>query len=263
MSLQGITVLVTRPSPQGDILCEKIRNAGGNAVHLPTIAIAPPNDVLLLHQQLSTLEQQDIIIFISPQAVYQTAPWLDASQPNLSRSTIIALGEGTAKALRNLKIPLASMQPNDWHSEGLLALPVLQSIHHKKIALIKGDKGRTLIESTLKERGAFLTTLIAYQRVLPKMAMEAYQDLLHRNEIDIIICTSNEILQNLLTLLDSKGLNAAQKLPIIVISERMRLQADQCGFHHQILAPNASDDALISVLLKEKDRLCQMKRKKT
>jgi len=99
--------------------------------------------------------------------------------------------------------------------------------------------------------------MIAYRRAPSKVYVQPYKSLLDAHEIDIIICTSNEILQHLTNLL------AVQTVPLMVISERMLCFAKKLGFKHLYLANNASHDAIMLELVKLKDQLCQMKKIKT
>lgn len=255
------TVLVTRPKPDGEILCEKIREAGWRAIYLPTIDIRPPSNVTILKQQIAALDQFDWLIFISPQAVYQSADAIHAVWKHFpSQVRVAAVGPGTAQALQKHHLPLNIYPSSDWRSEGILHLPHFQQMNSKKIALIKGAGGRELLAEELSARGARVTSIIVYQRCLPQIVIEDYISLLP--EIDIIVCTSNEIMKNLKILFQEKGWDELSSIPLAVVSERMVHYANKLGFKKIILAKNASHDAIISILAQEKDRLCQMKKKK-
>src|SRR6185437_2174202 len=57
--LENITVMVTRPEPQGKMLCDKIQEAGGRAIFFPTIEI-----ISLIHSPdfLKTTEELDKLV---------------------------------------------------------------------------------------------------------------------------------------------------------------------------------------------------------
>lgn len=258
MSLHGLTIMVTRPKPQGEVLCDNIRAEGGDAIYFPTIEIIAPEDAHRFNHDMAKLDQCDMILFMSPQAVFKSAETIYALWPVFpAHLKVVALGQSTAEALTKAKIPVYTCPENDWSSEGLLDLPLLQNVQGKKIAVIRGETGREVIEEILTKRGAQINNVIAYRRVMPKIDVRPYKDLLHAHKIDIIICTSNEILQNLTTLL------GVQPVPLLVISERMLCFAKNLGFEHLFLAKNASHNAIISELAKQKDQLCQMKRIRT
>jgi uroporphyrinogen-III synthase len=256
-NLNGLTVMVTRPHPQGEILCDQIREAGGRAVYFPTIEIKPPNDFAAFAQGIANLNKYDWIIFVSPQAVYQSMQTIQKYWPQFPANIkIAALGGGTADALYQAKLPVDVSPTDEWGSEGLLEGPDFQQLAGKKIAVVSGENGRKLLAETLTVRGAQLTNIIAYQRCLPQVDVKEYIRLLQANAIDIILCTSGEILYNLKTLLESAWVNL-RSVSIVVISERMQMLAKQLDFEKVLLAKNASYHALLAIL---KDYVCQMKK---
>jgi uroporphyrinogen-III synthase len=261
--LHGLTILVTRPKPQGEMLCEHIRTEGGKAIYFPTIEILPPNDTTLCHQQISHLAQYDWLIFLSPQAVFHSAKMLHTLWPQFpGRLRVAAVGGGTMQALKEMNIPAHVFPVADWRSEGLADLDEFQNINGKKIALICGEGGREWLATTLAARGAEVTRILVYRRALPKVNIERYIHLFQAHEIDIIICTSSEIMRNLKTLLGETIWSEFRAVPILVISERLARYAKTLEFQTVLLAANASLDAMMTILAKKKDLLCQMKKVK-
>ncbi len=256
-NLNGLTVMVTRPKPQGEILCEQIRDKGGRAVYFPTIEIRPPQDITLFNQAILALDHYEWVIFISPQAVYQSAPTIKKHWPQFPEGVkVAALGGGTAEALRQANLPVDLSPAEDWRSEGLLDEEAFKKLAYKKVALISGNRGRDFLAETLTVRGAELTNIVAYQRVMPNVDVSDYVRMLKAHEIDIILCTSGEILYNLKTLLE-EAWEDLRHIPIVVISERMQMLAMQLEFENILLAKNASHPAMLAIL---KDYICQMKK---
>ncbi len=257
-SLNGLTVMVTRPKPQGETLCDQIRAAGGHAIHFPTIEIHPPKSLAAFAKGIVGLGHYDWVVFISPQGVYLSAPAIHEHWSQFPPGVeVAALGGGTADALRQAGLPVDIYPMDDWRSEGLLDDASFQELAGKKIALICGEGGRDLLERTLTARGATLTRIIAYQRCLPKVSVDEYIKLLQTHRIDIILCTSGEILHNLKLLLKAAW-PELRLVPVIVISERMEILARQLEFETILEARNASFNAIMEIL---KDYLCQMKEK--
>lgn len=242
--LHGLRILVTRPKPQGGILCQKIREHGGFPLYLPTIDILPPHDVAAFQKDMTKLGQYDWAIFISPQAVYQSADVLPSFPTTLK---IAAVGAKTAQALVEKNITVHAYPENNWSSEGLLNLPAFQNLAGQKIALIKGEGGRKWLAEELAVRGANVTEILAYQRALPIIAINKWLDLLRDEAIDVIICTSNDGLQNLHDLLKAEW-SKLQSISIVVVSERMIAFAQDLGLKNILLAQNASHEAILAVL---------------
>jgi uroporphyrinogen-III synthase len=258
--LQNITVMVTRPTPQGKTACEMIQEAGGKPVFFPTIEIISLKPTSHFSKAIEELDTLDWLIFISPQAVYQTAALIKARWPCFPLGVkVAALGGGTARALQEAGIPLHLYPKDHWSSEGLLALPDFQEIKAQKIAIVRGEGGRALLANELTGRGAKLTHIVSYQRSMPTKDVTSYLSLLHDKKIDIIITTSNDILSNLNTLLGQQAGISLYTVPLIVVSDRMAELAENLGFQTILLAENASLDAIMAIL---KDYVCRMKLKK-
>ncbi len=257
-NLNGLTVMVTRPQPQGGILCDQIRAAGGRAIYFPTIEIQPPEDVMAFTQGIASLDQYDWVIFVSPQAVYQSIQTIKKYWPQFPpKVKVAALGGGTAEVLHHAGLPIDAYPAEDWRSEGLLDEASFHELAGEKIALISGENGREFLAETLTVRGAHLTNIIAYKRSLPQVDVTEYIRLLQTHGLDIVLCTSGEILYNLKTLLEAAWPDLCH-IPVVVVSERMQMLAKQLEFEKVLLAKNASHDAMMAIL---RETVCQLKEK--
>ena len=261
---ETLTVLVTRPDPEGPRLCQAILAQHDHAIHLPTIEIAPPDDLESLQTALSEMSSQDWLIFISPQSVYAGVPYLRRAWPILpERVRMAAIGKGTHDALLKAGYAEVLYPHDDWNSEGLLALPEFQSIKNKKIAIFRGPPGRELLEKTLSERGAMVLPIICYQRILPKIDISNELELLKQNVIDVIMCTSFESVRHLKELIADSHWPYLLSIPLIVNSERIKVAAQNLGFKTVFAAENASDAAFLKILAEKRNELCRKKQTKS
>lgn len=254
INLNKMRILVTRPEPQCSELAELIHTLNGTAIKLPAIAFAPPADWKGYQNAVAKLDECNWIIFTSPQAVYSSAADIKAQWPHFSPFVkIAAMGDGTSKALTEAGLPVDALPANQWSSEGLLDLPAFQHLENKQVALVTGEGGRELLEAALKERGAHLIKVISYQRQLPSFDMQPYVDLLQRREIDIAVCTSYEGIRNLKILFGQANWPLLQKLPMIVVSERIKTLAAELGFQTIWLASNASHKVILESLAERRN----------
>lgn len=261
--LQDLTILVTRPKPQGQILCRYIEEAGGKAIFLPTIEILPLANPTKIQEYRAKLGQYDWLIFISPQSVYQSIQWIRPMWETLSTyPKLAAIGQGTADALSEEGFVVDLMPFFQWTSEGLLEVDEFQAIEGKKIAIIKGIGGRAVLKDELSKRGALVTEIEVYKRELPKVNRDLIQELLQKNTINAIVITSNDVLKNLTVLLGDEGYKLILDIPLIVISERIQRYAKELGATKIFIAKNASHNAMIEFLGEYKDLLCKMRQKK-
>jgi uroporphyrinogen-III synthase len=166
--LTGVSVLVTRPAPQAGPLAELIRAAGGSARLFPVMEIVDPQDSRPLHRSVDRLDDIDLVIFISPNAVNR------AMHAILSRRTLptglrlACVGRGSARELSRLGYTDVITPLGRADSEALLALPALQAVAGKKIIIFRGDGGRELLGDTLTARGAEVEYVECYRRVRPQ-----------------------------------------------------------------------------------------------
>jgi uroporphyrinogen-III synthase len=247
--MSNLHILVTRPEPQAAELCTLIREQGDQATSFPTIEFAPPSDLEAFHTAMQTLDQQDWLIFISPQAVRVSIPYLPVLPPNVQ---IAAVGSGTAKALHAAHYPQVLHPAAEWHSEGLLDLPAFQSVQNKKIAIIRGAGGREFIDQQLAERGAQITIIIAYERILPVCDVQPYLNLLRQRAIDSIVCTSFEGVRNLKILIGETAWPELQTIPVSVMSGRVEMRARQLGCQTIWVTQQASQAAILDLLAEKR-----------
>jgi|SRR5579883_475545 uroporphyrinogen-III synthase len=252
--LQGLHILVTRPEPQGAELCRLIAAEGGYPVSFPTIAFAPPPDQETFQESINALGKQDLLIFISPQAVYSSIASIRKTWPQFPESVqFAAVGAGTAKALRDAGYNVTLQPESEWSSQGLLEMEELKAVSGKKIAIIRGVGGRELLDVELARRGACILPVIAYERTLPKIDVDPCLNLLEKRIIDIIICTSYEGVRNLKILLGEAGWPYIKDIPVIVMSERIKSLAHNLGFQTIWVTPNPSMAAILDVCRNRND----------
>lgn len=242
ISLKNFSVLITRPEHQAQSLCQKIQNLGGKFILFPTIVIADIEDQYLIKSAIQKLSDFDMAIFISPNAVEKTIPFIRAAWPIATK--VAAVGASTANALRKLKLPNIIRPQKIFNSESLLSLPELQVVAKKRIVIFKGENGRELLSVTLRERGAVVTEVCVYRRIMPSQSVKLPDD------IDVIVCTSNVGLQNLYSMVDEKYRQDLLHEQLLVISDRMIVLAQNLGFvKTPWVADNATDEAIIAALI--------------
>lgn len=226
----SFNVLITRPALQATFLSDAIREANGTPILLPTIEITDPPDFSSLNTAIQNLSQASIAIFTSANAIHPSLPKTWPSQLK-----IIAIGSATAQALQSFGLKV-DVIPKTHNSEGLLALPDLQEITQQTVLIFKGLGGREILKKELEKRKANVIEAITYQRRMPNINKDWKFD-----SIDIIISTSCESLQNLVHM--ATGI---EKLPLIVISERMAKFAQQLGFKTPIIVAKQANDAALA-----------------
>lgn len=257
-ALKGLNILVTRPSDAGEMLCQMIEKEGGRAIFLPTIAFAEPSDIETLKADIAALDQQEWLIFNSPQAVKASLPYIQSMWKTLpSHIQIAAVGEGTARALKESGMPAAIYPKEEWSTEGILDLDIFKQAQGKKIAIITGEGGRKLLQETLIARGARVTMIYAYRRILPKADIAECVELLNRQALHAIIGLSFETIANLKTLLGPGHWFYLARTPLIVGSQRIKTLAEDSGFQTIWVSQQMNNQSVLDLLIQRRNDLCQ------
>lgn len=242
--LNGLSVLITRPRDQAESVAAYIVEKGGSPLIFPTLDIVPIEPDGGWDRVCAALQQADIAVFTSANAVRQV---MSQSLALEGHCQFAAIGVATQTALADYGVVCDWLPMRDYRSEGLLELPVFQAVQGSKILLFAGEGGREYLEDVLTERGALVEKIAVYRRVCPQNDTAPLEQFFARNDPKIIVSTSVESLTNLLML--SKGLGDLREFPLLVISERMATIAKELGFKTLLLAENASNEALVHTLV--------------
>lgn len=242
--------MITRPAHQAGKLIEGISSAGGETFLFPTLDIIAAEPSKENTAIIDKINQFDIIIFISPNAVEHGINLIQKSA-RLSKSTQLAtIGQGSAKALKTKLGVQPDISPQEiFSSEGLLDTAGLQNVADKNILIIRGTSGREKLKETLEQRGAHIEYLNAYQRVKPATDTTELEQYLQNNKIAAIVITSGESLKNLLELTPKNVIQQLLKAPLLLINKRLTDIAKKAGFTGDLnIATEASDDSIIKGL---------------
>ncbi len=242
-NLDGRGILVTRAAHQAAGLAALIESHGGRAIQFPALEILPVRDPATPTELLR--QTWDLMIFISPNAVRHMIDLLAGAAPDSRR--LAAVGEATARSLREVGLPPDLVPTDRQDSEGLLALPELQQMDGQRILIVRGEGGRPLLGDSLRARGAKVGYAEVYRRARP--AVDPVPLLQRwRDEVDVVTTTSAEVLGNLVNMLGETGATLLRKTPLLVISERMASRATELGFSRILQAAGAEDAAVLQAL---------------
>ena len=248
-TLQGKTILVTRPAHQAAALMSLIKQAGGDALPFPTIEILPPQNPQPAITQFQQLRQFDILLFISANAARIGMEMIQQQGTLPQTIQVAAVGKATTRALQQLGVEVDILPQSRFDSEGLLATPQLQAVSNQRILIVRGEGGRELLAETLRKRGAEVHYAEAYRRTIPNTDPTPVLQAWQAGQLDAAIVTSNQSLDNLIQMVGEAGHKALLQTPLVVISERTREVALERGFQHPPqLATSPSDDAILDTL---------------
>lgn len=248
--LSGLTVLVTRPAHQAEAFCAMIEQAGGKTLRFPVLEILEPGDNRALLDVVDRLEEFDIAIFISPNAVNQALNVIHARRALPSGLRIAAIGRKSAQALQSHGHCADIFPAKRFDSEALLEEPGMQDVSGKRIVIFRGEGGREMLGDTLGARGATVEYANAYRRGRVQADNGPLMYHWSRGELDVITVTSTESLRNLFDMVGKLGQMWLRSTTLVVGGARMVETAKELGFKHTpVLAEDPSDESMMQALL--------------
>lgn len=238
---------MTRPAHQAQQLAQMIGSAGGEAILFPVLEILDTEDLRPLNALIARLDEFDVGIFISPNAVSKAFNLIRAQRQLPPQWVVAAIGKGSKKELERCGITQVVTPETQFDSEGLLALPQFQDMHGKRVVIFRGEGGREVLGDTLIARGATLEYAECYRRCKPSIDTAPLLHRWARGEVHAVTVTSSESLHNLFDLLGKLGQQWLKKTPFFVPHERIAQVARGLGLAQVFVTP-PGDDGLMTGL---------------
>ena len=248
-SLEGLTVVNTRPKLQAESLSDFIRREGGTPVEFPVIEIAQLEDPHVLDEQIKKVHEFDIAIFISVNAVDAAMTISNCFTQWPENVMIASVGQATALKLDYYGLAVSIKASDPFNSEALLLLPELQNLTGKKVIIFRGEGGRQLLADTLRSRGAAVEYIECYRRLVPASDPTRLYQCWDEGRCPLIVVTSNEGLRNLLTMVNNEHQQNLLSSMLVVVSERAVVLASELGFKQKpILSSTVSNKAILEAI---------------
>ena len=265
------TIIVTRPSGQARQLIEVLSNAiekSGVAnrslpeiLSLPLLTIVPKADELLAKHITAGLNEADLAIFVSPNAIESVMRLMERGWQEISKKIIPigVMGGSSYQALKNHGIgleqkptPIILPQRNEnWDSEGLWK--ELQSLQwnwqNKKVVIFKGEGGRDWLADTLTKAGATVEAISTYTRVPLDLDNPSWQLV---REMDLSkslwLLTSSEAVRYLAEVMKDQFIQNLNSASALCPHHNIADAAELIGFG-EVFTSEPGDEALIKSTL--------------
>jgi uroporphyrinogen-III synthase len=165
-------LLVTRPAAQAAEWVGWLRERGVEAQALPLIGIFAPPDAAPVREAWSTLASRRLVVFVSPNAAEQFFALRPAGIAWPQATLAGSPGPGTSRVLRTLGVPAGCIvEPGEdaaqFDSESLWRQLAARDWHAARVLIVRGESGRDWLADTLREHGATVDFVTAYQRGAP------------------------------------------------------------------------------------------------
>jgi uroporphyrinogen-III synthase len=168
-------LIVTRPLAQALPWVRELQARGHAAQALPLIGIAPVVDPAPVQAAWQGLTQYQLLMFVSANAVLQFFAWRPAGGEWPGDVRAGATGPGTSAALLDSGVPASCIVQPAPDARVLDSEALWVQLQHddwagRRVLVVRGEDGRDWLADTLRERGALLDFVAAYQRVVPTLA---------------------------------------------------------------------------------------------
>jgi uroporphyrinogen III methyltransferase/synthase len=194
----GPLVILTRPEGQAAGLPARLAAAGLECLHLPLFRILPVADTAPLDAVLARLGEFDLAVFVSPNAVRQTADRLPAGWP--PQVPIGIVGPASEEAVRAVGWQAPTVAPAErFDSEGLYAALQAQALAPRRVLILRGNGGRDWLQERLAADGAMVELAECYRR--EPLALDGAADrlrgLARAQAAAVLVLTSSEAARHL------------------------------------------------------------------
>ena len=207
LPLFGKRLVITRTREQASVLGEALAELGAQVIEIPTIEIREPASWQPLDQAIRRLEEFHYLLVTSANGVRSFLARLETcgrDVRDLKGLVIGAIGPATAAEFAKTGIKV-DFVPKDYRAEGLLEALSGHDLQGKSILIPRAKVARDLVPRALKERGARVEVVEAYETVAPEFPPGELERLLTPLP-DMITFTSSSTATNFAKLLGDRKL---------------------------------------------------------
>ncbi|MEN8210930.1 MAG: uroporphyrinogen-III C-methyltransferase [Thermodesulfobacteriota bacterium] len=204
--LFGKKIVITRARAQASSLVSKLTKLGAQCIEIPTIKIAPPEDISPLKKSIENIDNYDWLVFTSVNGVkffFDTLFDMGKDVRTLGHLKLACIGPITKERLCDYGI-ISDILPETYRAESVIKAFSNIELKDKKILLPRAKKARTILPEELTRMGAKVDEVVAYETLLDIDKKEELITLLQNNEIDAVTFTSSSTVSNFISLLDSE-----------------------------------------------------------
>ena len=213
-SLTDKTIIVTRPRQQAAELKNELEKLGAKVVLFPTIEIAAPESYAELDETVQNLSDYDWLIVTSANAAEHFLQRLEANEletAELDYLRVCAIGEATFERLRLGQVHV-DVVPTESRAEAVFQaiceyLGGVHELENLRFLLPRSSIALNVLPEKLREAGASVKTVTAYQTILPeKPETGKIKALLEGGAIDCLTFTSPSTFKNFIKLIGNDDL---------------------------------------------------------
>jgi len=204
--LAGTRILVGRARHQAGSLSSSLRGLGARVIEIPFIEIRKPQSFAPMDAALKNLKSYDWLILTSAngvEAMWERLRKLRITRRHLGHLQIAAIGPATKRAIvkHGLKV---KMVPEEYVAESVVK-GLKDKINGKRVLLIRAKVARDVIPDSLRQAGAEVDVVEAYETVVPEKSKPRLRALMRdkSRRPHVVTFTSSSTVKNFAELLGS------------------------------------------------------------
>lgn len=208
--LAGVRVLVGRARHQAGALSGELRQLGASVIEIPFIDIRKPRSFKPLDSSLKNLSRYEWLILTSAngvEAMWDRIRKLRLKKSSLDGLRIAAIGPATKKAIEQHGIQV-NVVPKEYIAESVVR-SLKGKVKGKRVLLVRAKVARDVIPNELRQAGAQVDVVEAYETVVPKASRGRLRRLLNNpnRRPHVVTFTSSSTAKNFAELLGSTQRN--------------------------------------------------------
>ena len=250
-TLDGINVLLTRPREQSTELKALFEAKNATVFVQPTIEILPPENWEPVDRAIESLGCYDFLVFASANGVrafFERAKSLLKNGLPLSMGKPplwVATGPGTQQCLVEYGVTNTAIPSEGYDAEGVISLFSHWEAAGKRVLLVRGDRGRTLLSDELARLGAETEQITVYRSIDLVEGLQEIAYLLHYGKIHWVTVTSSAIGRSLVRMFGE----SLRRSKIASIGPVTTQALTEIGFPPTVEAAQATMPALVEAVV--------------
>lgn len=251
--LFGKKIMVTRSRAQASKLSASLENLGADVWEIPAIEIQDPADGFAqVDEAIKHIRDYKWVIFTSTNGVDNFFERLSDARLDtrvLANAKVCAIGSATADELEAWGI-IADVVPEKYQAEGLLEALEGKVAAGDKVLIPRAKEAREILPDTLREMGAQVDVVTAYETVKAKVDPEPLKQALSAGDVDIVTFTSSSTVKNLMEIIGDPEL--LKKVQLAAIGPITANTLNEYGLEPAVIAEEYTIAGLIEVIKKIK-----------
>ena len=249
--LFGRRVVVTRAREQASGFKSQLAALGAQCIEFPTIEIQPPPSWEPLDRAIKNLADYNWVVFTSVNGVKFFMERLKSAALDvreLKGIGLAAIGPKTAETLEHFGL-IPDYVPPEYRAEAILEGLKKENLNEFRFLLPRAMVARDVLPDTLREWGARVDVVAAYQTVLPESKSSSILKLFKDEAIDCLTFTSSSTVSNFFSLFKrNEILPLLNKVAVACIGPITAETAEQFGLKTAIMPSDYTIPALVTAI---------------